>query len=154
MREPTKGASMRNPEQAAGARKLTRREIVTAGAAAAGTLALGVDPVRAATRIRRANPVEVTMFVFLGGALGVMPKAFKDWYEGKHSNVKINIYENSNTVGYPLMVAAKQQDASKPFVNLGFFNAQTSAQGDLDGMWEKLDYGHLENAKDIYPVFK
>src|SRR4051794_19503434 len=154
MREPTKGASMRNPEQAAGARKLSRREIVTAGAAAAGALALGVDPVRAATRVRRANPVEVTMFVFLGGALGDQPKAFKSWYEGQNPNVKITIYENSNTVGYPLMVAAKRQDAAKPFVNLGFFNAQTTAQGDLDDMWEKLDYAHLANAKDVYPAFR
>jgi putative spermidine/putrescine transport system substrate-binding protein len=37
---------------------------------------------------------------------------------------------------------------------MGFFNAQTSAQGDLDGMWNKLDYGALANAKDIYPAFK
>jgi putative spermidine/putrescine transport system substrate-binding protein len=145
---------MRNPDEAAGAKKLTRREIITAGGAAAGALALGVDPVRAAYRVRRATPVEVTMFVFLGGALGVQPKAFKEWYEGKHSNVKINIYENSNTVGYPLMVAAKRQDPNKPFVNLGFFNAQTTAQGDLDDMWQKLDYSHLENAKDIYPAFR
>ena len=147
---------MSNQTDAAGVKKLTRRDILAAGGAAAGALALGVDPIRAATRspVRRAAPVEVTMFVFLGGALGVMPKAFKDWYEGKHSNVKINIYENSNTVGYPLMVAAKQHDPNKPFVNMGFFNAQTTAQGDLDGMWEKLDYRHLENVKDIYPVFK
>jgi putative spermidine/putrescine transport system substrate-binding protein len=141
-------------DDAATGKKLTRRDILAAGGAAAGALALGVNPVRAATRVRRANPVEVTMFVFLGGALGVQPKAFKEWYESNHSNVKINIYENSNTVGYPLMVAAKKQDASKPFVNLGFFNAQTTAQGDLDDMWEKLDYGHLANVKDIYPAFK
>src|SRR4051812_21379085 len=152
-----KGASdMSNHDDAAGAKRLTRREILAAGGAAAGALALGVDPVRAGTRLRarKSAPVEVTMFVFLGGALGVMPKAFKDWYEAKNPNVKINIYENSNTVGYPLMVAAKRQDPTKPFVNLGFFNAQTTAQGDLDDMWEKLDYKHLENAKDIYPAFQ
>jgi putative spermidine/putrescine transport system substrate-binding protein len=147
---------MRNPDETAGARKLTRREIITAGGVAAGALALGVDPVGAATRlrVRRSAKVNVTMFVFLGGALGVMPKAFKDWYEAKNPNVSINIYENSNTVGYPLMVAAKRQNASKPFVNLGFFNAQTTAQGDLDDMWERLDYAKLENAKDIYPAFQ
>jgi putative spermidine/putrescine transport system substrate-binding protein len=145
---------MSTNDDAAVGKKVTRREIIVAGGAAAGALVLGADPVRAAMRIRRANPVEVTMFVFLGGALGVMPKAFKAWYEGKHPNVKINIYENSNTVGYPLMVAAKNQNASKPFVNLGFFNAQTTAQGDLDGMWEKLEYAHLANAKNIYPAFR
>lgn len=145
---------MIDSEQAAGARKLTRRDVLAAGSAAAGALALGADPIRAATRVRRATPVKVTMFVFLGGALGVMPKAFKEWYEAKNPNVKITIYENSNTVGYPLMVAAKRQDPTKPFVNLGFFNAQTTAQGDLDDMWEKLDYSKLENAKDIYPAFR
>jgi putative spermidine/putrescine transport system substrate-binding protein len=137
--------------------KLSRRDVLLAGGAAVGALALGADPVRAATsqlRVRRASPVSVTMFVFLGGALDVMPKAFKDWYESHHKNVSITIYENSNTVGYPLMVAQKQQDSSKPFVNMGFFNAQTSAQGDLDGMWEKLEYSHLANSKDIYPAFK
>jgi putative spermidine/putrescine transport system substrate-binding protein len=146
---------MSNPE-AVGAKKLTRREILAAGGAAAGALALGVDPVRAATKLRarRSAKVDVTMFVFLGGALGVMPKAFKDWYEGKNANVAITIYENSNTVGYPLMVAAKRTDPTKPFVNMGFFNAQTTAQGDLDDMWEKLDYAHLKNAKDIYPVLR
>ncbi len=147
---------MRNPDETVGAKNLTRREILLASGAAAGALALGVDPLNAATRTRarRSAKVDVTMFVFLGGALAVMPKAFKSWYEAKNPNVSINIYENSNTVGYPLMVAAKRQDPTKPFVNMGFFNAQTTAQGDLDGMWEKLDYGRLANAKDIYPAFR
>jgi putative spermidine/putrescine transport system substrate-binding protein len=144
---------MSTHDDAASGKTFSRRDILAAGGAAAGALVLGVDPVRAAMRVRRANPVEVTMFVFLGGALGVMPKAFKEWYEANHSNVKITIYENSNTVGYPLMVAAKSQ-GGKPFVNLGFFNAQTTAQGDLDDMWEKLDYNHLAHVKDIYPAFK
>jgi len=148
---------MPNESQPVPTRTLSRRDVLKASGAAVGALALGVDPVRAATnaiRVRRANPVSVTMFVFLGGALDVMPKAFKDWYESRHKNVSITIYENSNLIGYPLMVAQKQQDPSKPFVNMGFFNAQTSAQGDLDGMWEKLDYASLANAKDIYPAFK
>ncbi len=148
---------MRNPDETAGARSVTRREIITAGGAVAGALALGVDPVRAATRVRarRSAKVDIKMFVFLGGALGVMPKAFKGWYESRNPNVSITVYENSNTVGYPLMVAAKRQDPTKPFVNMGFFNAQTTAQGELiDDMWEKLDYTRLANAKDIYPAFR
>lgn len=98
--------------------------------------------------------VKVTMFVFLGGDLGVMPKAFAKDYMSRHPNVTIEIYENSNTVGYPKMLAAKQTTPDQPLVNLGFFNAQTTAQGDLDGMWNKLDYGALSNAKDILPVLK
>jgi putative spermidine/putrescine transport system substrate-binding protein len=147
---------MGNPNDPEAERKLTRRDVLAAGGAAVGALAVGADPLLAASRspYRRRAKVNVTMFVFLGGALGVMPKQFSKWYESKHPNVKIDIYENSNTVGYPLMVAAKRQNPNKPFVNFGFFNAQTSAQGDLDQMWEKLDYGHMKNAKDIYPAFK
>jgi putative spermidine/putrescine transport system substrate-binding protein len=148
---------MPNDNDQASAGTLSRRDVLKAAGAVAGALAVGVNPARAAVgamRVRRASPVSVTMFVFLGGALDVMPKAFKAWYEGNHKNVSITIYENSNLVGYPLMLAQKQQDPGKPFVNMGFFNAQTSAQGDIDGMWEKLDYGSLANAKDIYPAFK
>lgn len=147
---------MTDPNERGDGKALSRRDVLAAGGAALGALALGADPLRAATKIpvRRRSQVNITMFVFLGGALDVMPKKFKAWYESKHPNVSITIYENSNTVGYPLMLAQKQQDPGKPLVNMGFFNAQTSAQGDLDDMWEKLDYSHLSNAKDIYPAFK
>ncbi len=134
-------------------RKFNRRDVLAVGGAAVGALALGVDPIRAATRIRRRSPVSITMFSFVGSQLAVMPTEFKAWYEGLNPNVSITIYENTNIVGYPLMVAAKQVNPNKPFVNMGFFNAQTAAQGDLDGMWEKLDYNSLSNAKDILPVF-
>jgi len=138
-------------------RKVSRRDVIVAGGAAFGALAVGADPLRAATAKpfrRRGSKVNVKLFVFLGGALEVMPRRFKDWYEGRNPNVSIEIYANSNTVGYPLMVATKRQNPDQPFVNMGFFNAQTSAQGDLDDMWERLDYGSLKNAKDILPVFR
>lgn len=132
----------------------SRRDALAIGGAVAGALALGASPLRAATRVRRASKVSITIFSFAGSQLAVMPTAFKQWYEEKNPNVSISIYENSNIVGYPLMLAAKQQNPNKPFVNMGFFNAQTAAQGDLDGMWETLDYKSLSNAKDIYPVFQ
>lgn len=147
---------MHDPTDASSGKKLSRRDVIAAGTAAAAALTLGADPVRAATRtpFRRRAKVNVKLFVFLGGALEVMPRRFKDWYESNHPNVSIDIYANSNVVGYPLMVAAKRQNPRQPFVNMGFFNAQTAAQGDLDDMWETLDYGSLRNAKDILPVFK
>lgn len=148
---------MQDPTDAISERKVSRREVIVAGGAALGALAVGADPLRAATARpfrRRGSKVNVKLFVFLGGALEVMPRRFKDWYEGRNPNVSIEIYANSNTVGYPLMVATKRQSPNEPFVNMGFFNAQTSAQGDLDDMWERLDYGSLKNAKDILPVFR
>jgi len=107
---------MPNDNDQASAGTLSRRDVLKAAGAAAGALALGANPARAATsamRVRRASPVSVTMFVFLGGALDVMPKAFKAWYEGNHKNVSITIYENSNLVGYPLMLAQKQQEGGR-----------------------------------------
>src|SRR6185437_16494527 len=57
-----KGAfDMTTHDDAAVGRRFTRRDILAAGGAAAGALLLGADPVRAAMRTRRANPVEVTM---------------------------------------------------------------------------------------------
>jgi putative spermidine/putrescine transport system substrate-binding protein len=98
--------------------------------------------------------VTVTMFVFLGGDLGVMPKAFAKEYMASHPNVELKIYENSNQVGYPKMLATKQATPDKPFVNLGFFNAQISAQGDTDDMWQPLDYAAMPNAADITDLFR
>src|SRR5687768_11025101 len=112
--DPTKGEAMQDSDDVTTGKKLSRRDVLAAGGAAAGALALGADPVRAATTApyRRRAParVNVKMFVFLGGALEVMPRRFKDWYESRNRNVTIDIYANSNTVGYPLMVAAKRQD--------------------------------------------
>lgn len=96
----------------------------------------------------------VTMFVFLGGDLGVMPKAFAKEYMASHPNVSIEVYENSNQVGYPKMLAAKQNTPDRPFVNLGFFNAQISAQGDNDGMWEPLDYASMSNVAEVPETFR
>ena len=137
---------------AAGGKKLTRRDILAAGGAAAGALALGVDPVRAATRIRRANPVEVTMFVFLGGALGRDAEGVQGLVRGQALERQDQHLREQQHRRLPADGGGEAAGSHpKPFVNMGFFNAQTAAQGDLDDMWLKLDYAHLENAKDIYP---
>src|ERR687896_2103737 len=93
-----KGDVMQDPTDATTGRRISRRDVLAAGGAAVGALALGADPVRAATaapyRRRAAAKVNVKMFVFLGGALEVMPRKFKDWYEARHPNVTIEIYAN------------------------------------------------------------
>lgn len=93
--------------------------------------------------------VELTLFVFLGGDLGTMPREFVAEWQESHSNVVINLYEESNQVGYPKMVARKQTNPEQPLVNLGFFNGQTTEQGVLDQMWAPLDYAAMRNAPDI-----
>ena len=100
------------------------------------------------------NKLDLTMFVFLGGDLGVMPKEFVKEWESSHPNVKLNIYEESNSVGYPKMVARRSTDPDSPLVHFGFFNAQTTEQGLLDEMWTPLDYSALSNAADVRDTFK
>ncbi|MTD15215.1 extracellular solute-binding protein [Nakamurella sp. YIM 132087] len=98
---------------------------------------------------------KITIFAFLGNRLADMPKAFAQDYMSRHSNVEIEIYEDSNANGYPKILAAKQADpTATPLVNMGFFNSQISAQGDLDGTWNKLDYAALSNAADISDTFR
>ena len=141
-------------------RQISRRDALKIGAGALSAAALaacGSSTPSGSASSRRGYPkgkVSVTMFVFLGGNLGVMPAAFAKDYMSRHRNVTVNIYANSNNVGYPKMLAAKQTNPNQPLVNLGFFNGQTAAQGDLDGMWNKLDYSALSNAKDIPPIFR
>ncbi|MEV0608671.1 extracellular solute-binding protein [Polymorphospora rubra] len=96
----------------------------------------------------------ITIFAFLGNRLADMPKAFAQDYMSRHPNVDIKIYEDSNAVGYPKILAAKQATPDKPLVNMGFFNSQISAQGDLDGTWNTLDYAALSNATDISDTFR
>ncbi len=139
--------------------QFSRREFLIMTSAAAALAACGgggsvASPSSSPGRGLPKGNVSVTMFVFLGGDLGKMPKAFAQDYMQRHPNIKIQIYEDSNTVGYPKMLAAKRTTPDQPLVNLGFFNAQTTAQGILDGMWNKLEYAAIANVKDVLPLFK
>jgi len=96
----------------------------------------------------------VKLFAFLGGDLAKMPKEFAKEYESKHKNVQVEIYEQSNTIGYTKMLAQRKADPDNPLVNLGFFNSNSTVQGIDDDMWVKLDYDELSHADDIYPSMR
>lgn len=98
--------------------------------------------------------LELTMFVFPVPGLIAVPKQFVAEYSEKHPNVNVKLYEATNLEGYPKMLAARKVDPDKPLVNLGFFNAATTAQGDADGMWNALDYDAMANAGDVLPIFQ
>ncbi len=139
---------------------VTRRSVLT-GLGAIGLSAMGSAacsnvsaPGASTTTGGGGKKLELTMFVFLGGDLGVMPKAFAKEWEASHPNVKLTIYEESNSVGYPKMVARKTTNPKSPLVHFGFFNAQTTEQGILDKMFTKLDYSAIKNAADVRDVFK
>jgi putative spermidine/putrescine transport system substrate-binding protein len=142
--------------------QLSRRRLLAMAAAAAALPALNAcggdietDPdADDAASGAPGGKESITIFAFLGNRLADMPKAFAADYMSRHPNVEISIYEDSNAVGYPKILAAKQTTPDKPLVNMGFFNSQISAQGDLDGTWNTLDYAALSNAGDVSDTFR
>ncbi|PDQ35329.1 MAG: hypothetical protein B5766_06955 [Candidatus Lumbricidophila eiseniae] len=139
-----------------GGMNFTRRSFLAGGvAAAAATLAACASPLRSGSKSTTGSgKLTLTMFCFLGGDLAKMPKEFAQDYQQSHPNIEIKFYEESNTVGYGKMLAQRKVDPSKPLVNLGFFNTNTSIQGIGDKMWQKLDYSSMKNAADILPNFQ
>lgn len=144
-------------------RTFSRRSLLAATGAAAAVPLLGAcgreidtsgEPDPQPTGSGSNEKVRITIFAFLGNRLADMPKALTEDYMSRHKNVEIEIYEDSNAVGYPKMLAAKQTTPDRPLVNMGFFNSQISAQGDLDDMWNRLDYSSLSNAADISETFR
>jgi putative spermidine/putrescine transport system substrate-binding protein len=135
-------------------RRALLRGLGAMGAAALGATACGDVTANGGSDSGGGQKLDLTMFVFLGGNLGTMPKEFADDWKSSHPNVNLKIYEESNQVGYPKMVAQQKTDPSRPLVNLGFFNAQTTEQGILDKMWAPLDYAAMTNVADVRPESK
>ncbi|MFG1709482.1 PotD/PotF family extracellular solute-binding protein [Nonomuraea sp. M3C6] len=137
---------------------ISRRRFLgtTVGAAglALATACGSVSPKSTAPSASKGGKLTLTMFAFLGGDLGKMPKEFAKEYMASHNNVEIKIYEQSNSVGYTKMLAQKKAAPDQPLVNFGFFNAQTSIQGADDKMFTKLDYAAMSNAADIDERFR
>lgn len=99
------------------------------------------------------DTVHLTMFIWAGSNQGVVPREVVAAYLKTHPNVSIDFVESNNTVTYPKMVAAKQVDPNNPYVDFGFFNVSTAAQGDVDGMWTPLDPKKVPNMKYVLPTY-
>ncbi|MEK8127177.1 extracellular solute-binding protein [Paenibacillus filicis] len=93
--------------------------------------------------------VKLSMFIWAGSNQDVVPKQVVADYMKKHPNVEVTFQESSNGVMYPKMLAGKQADPNNPVVNFGYFNADASAKGINDDMWEPLDPSIVTNMKDI-----
>ncbi|WP_413408404.1 ABC transporter substrate-binding protein [Paenibacillus amylolyticus] len=99
------------------------------------------------------DKVKLTMFIWAGSNQDVVPKEVVAEYVKEHPNVEVTFEESSNSVMYPKMVASKQADANNPVVNFGYFNADATAKGLNDDMWEPLDTSIVTNIKDIPESF-
>ncbi|WP_433920992.1 ABC transporter substrate-binding protein [Paenibacillus taichungensis] len=99
------------------------------------------------------DKVKLTMFIWAGSNQDIVPKEVVADYVKEHPNVEVTFEESSNAVMYPKMVAGKQADPNNPVVNFGYFNADATAKGLNDDMWESLDTSIVTNIKDIPEQF-
>jgi putative spermidine/putrescine transport system substrate-binding protein len=123
---------------------LTRRQFIISAAAAAIAARYGIPPAQA-------QQVALSFFVFAGGTQPVLPRRVAQQYEQRNPGARIEIYESSNTVAYPLMKAARQASPDRPLVNFGYFNVAATNQGDVDDMWEPLNLQRIPNLGNILP---
>lgn len=100
------------------------------------------------------GPVKLSFFVYVGANQGVVPREVVAEYTKANPNVTIELYEGTNAETYPKMVAAKKTTPDQPIVNFGYFNADATAKGDIDDMWESLDRGNVPTLTNVYDAFK
>jgi putative spermidine/putrescine transport system substrate-binding protein len=139
---------------------ISRRELLVR-ARALGLLAAGAGALSAlssacapSTGTSSSEQVSLTHFIWVGGGQGVVPREVVPTYEQTHSNVHVELYEGTNAVTYPKMVAAKEADASKPLINFGFYNVDATVKGTKDDMWVSLDESKIPNMKGIFGGFR
>ncbi len=138
--------------------KISRRELLrragTTGAAV-GLGALGaVSPWSTLSAL--ASPpgrVDITEFIWIGGGQGIVPREVKRKYETLHPNVNIELYEGTNAVTYPKIVAQRQVDPNRPLINFGFFNVDAHTKGMLDDIWLPLDPKKIPNMANVYESY-
>lgn len=100
------------------------------------------------------GPVKLSFFVYVGANQGVVPREVIAEYTKDNPNVTIELFEGTNAETYPKMVAARKVTPDQPFVNFGFFNADSTAKGDVDDMWERLDPANVPNLKNQFDNFR
>ncbi|HLJ60522.1 MAG TPA: ABC transporter substrate-binding protein [bacterium] len=140
--------------------RITRRELLRQGGAAGAALGIGAlggitlgAPGAADAAVAGGRKVQVTEFIWIGGGQGVVPREVKASFEKANPNVSIELYEGTNAVAYPKMVAQRQVDPNKPLINFGFFNVDAQTKGEKDGMWLGLDPAKVPNMANVYPSY-
>lgn len=100
------------------------------------------------------DEVTLRFLVFEGPGQDTAARAAAEEYMAANPEVTVEFTAGSNAVEYPKMVAARETGADEPLYDIIFSNAQTIAQGDLDGMWAQLDTGEMTHAGDVLPSYR
>ncbi|MGH2378109.1 MAG: ABC transporter substrate-binding protein [Candidatus Limnocylindria bacterium] len=100
------------------------------------------------------GPVNLSFFVYVGANQGVVPREVVAEYTKENPNVTIELFEGTNAETYPRMVAARQTTPDQPLINFGYFNADATAKGDFDDMWEPLDPANVPTLANQFENFR
>lgn len=99
------------------------------------------------------DAVHLVHFIWAGSGQGIVPREVRAEFVRDHPEVSIELYEGSNKVVYPQMLAQKEVNPDDPLVNFGFFNVDATTKGILDDMWVSLDEDKIPHLADIYPQY-
>jgi putative spermidine/putrescine transport system substrate-binding protein len=125
---------------------LTRRHLLGSAVGAVASWPVAAQ----ATEVADGRPVQLTEFIWVGAGQGVVPREINAEYEKAHPNVKVTLYESSNAVTFPKMVAQRQIDPKSPLVNFGYFSGDALTKGEADDMFLSLDPVKLPNVANAF----
>jgi putative spermidine/putrescine transport system substrate-binding protein len=95
---------------------------------------------------------ELTMFEW-AGAQGQVPKEVAQAF-AKKNDVTIRYIEGTNADTFPKLVSSVQINPDKPLLNLGFFNAQSFAQGAGQKLWAPVSSSAVPNLAKVLPQYR
>lgn len=114
----------------------------------------GVSPTGGGKPQGADGPVKLSFFVYVGANQGVVPREVVEEYTKANPNVTIELFEGTNSETYPKMVAAFKTTPDQPIVNFGYFNADATAKGDIEGLWDTLDPANVPTVSNVLDAFK
>jgi putative spermidine/putrescine transport system substrate-binding protein len=129
----------------------SRRGFLSAGISAAALAALAACSTPGGSSSTAARTA-LTMFHWVG-AQGTVPVKVGDAF-AKANDIDLTYIEGTNGETFPRLLSSVQINADKPLLNLGFFNAQSFAQGDDSDLWNTVpdSLSNVANVIDKYKV--
>jgi putative spermidine/putrescine transport system substrate-binding protein len=95
--------------------------------------------------------VSLTMFIWSGDQATEPRKAVAS-FQKANPDVSVSFIEGTNGTTFPQLVASVQADPNKPLLNLGFFNAQSFAQG--ADIWSPITTAEVPNMANVLSQYK
>ncbi|TMR05012.1 extracellular solute-binding protein [Actinomadura soli] len=132
---------------------LSRRRLLGLAGGAAAAMALGGCGSLGGGGSKDGK-LHLNMFIWAGSNQGVLPREVVKQFLAENPEVSIDFVESNNTVTYPKMVAAKKTTPDDNYVDFGFFNASTFAQGVEDEMWDALNPSAVPNMSHVLKPYQ